>query len=227
MLPFHKEFSALDVKYYSLIEPWLFVNKATRTLLNISNEQEEMIANQKTIVALYKEFIKDNKDINIFLNASNIFNLNCLFKKNLNFVYRSLPEKNLHIEKLNKFNVFAGSFHAPLALAYFMGYEEINLVGFDAWTLQKSRSTRFYEIGEGEISILDELDDNIFGLINNERKIRVISPSKEYSVSRIKEGKTLFYEDLFSTKAIYRENFELVSTNNLKAISFDPILKVY
>ena len=227
LLPFHREFSSLNVSYYSLIEPWLLVNHLLRNIFGISEEQEVMISNQEELIEIYKEFLEENNTIDVFLNASNILNLSCIFNKKIHFTSQNLPNKNVVIDKLNNFNLFSGSFHAPIVLAYFLGFEEINLVGFDAWTLRKSRSTRFYEVGKGDISFQDQLDDDIFNIINNEITINIISPFEDYSFSRIQKCKTIFYEDLFSTKAIYRENNDLVSEKVLNALSADPILNVY
>ena len=227
LIPLHKDFYTLNTRYYCLIEPWLFVDKFTRYLMGISKEQDSMITNQSEIVLLYKQFIKKNKEIEIFVNSSNMLNINYLWESKVNFILQNLPEENPIISQLNNFQLFAGSFHAPIVLAYFMGYRQINLVGFDAWVLRKSRRNRFFEIGEGEISLSEELDDGIINILESECKINVISPSEDYSDSILKNNKTIFYEDLFSTKATYRENIEIVSNENLKSISSDPSLNVY
>lgn len=42
-----------------------------------------------------------------------------------------------------------GSFDASLAIAYYLGFSHVYLIGFDAWTIQPARNMHWYERGEG------------------------------------------------------------------------------
>lgn len=141
MLPFHRDFHSLNIKYCTNIEPWLFVPKLF---------QPKKLHGFIPMAVEYARFIERSPDKEFFVSLTNFFSLS---GENINYVFRGLPQnRNQTDEALSHFDLFGGSFHASLSLAYYLGFSKIYLVGFDAWTIQPARNMRFYELGKGDLS---------------------------------------------------------------------------
>ena len=107
LLHHHNDFDKLNVKYATLIDPWIFANPmiigffhrgVTRTALN----KEYKIVNH------YRQFVKNSSDINFFISLSNMLSFR---RKNIHYIYRTLPEIRNRTDKfLSRFELFGGSF---------------------------------------------------------------------------------------------------------------------
>ncbi len=211
MIPFHKDFDKLDVKYISLVEPWLFVPKIF---------QPKILHSLRQIAAEYKRRIASLSDKEFFVSLSNRFSLS---GNNINYVYRNLPNPRNEIDKnINLLDCFSGSFHASLSLAYYMGFKKIYLVGFDAWTIQPARTLRWYELGDGEYFNATNFALEYLQVLKQEIDIYTISKDGESC-----NVKNISYASFTGKQPRYRENFDLLSEHFLNVLSTCHEYKIY
>jgi len=211
MIPFHNDFSYLDVKYVSLVEPWIFTPRML---------QPKIIHNLKDIAIEYKKFIKRTPEKEFFISLSNRFSLT---GSNVNYVYCGLPENRKRTDELlNEFNLFSGSFHATLTLAYYMGFTKIYLVGFDAWTIQPARTLRWYELGEGELFEATNFATDFLDVLKRDVDIYTISKDgKSRNVNNIS------YKDFTGNDIRFKENHQLMDPYYLNVLSTCSEYKIY
>lgn len=211
MIPFHKDFDRLDARYIALVEPWLFAPKIF---------QPRILHCLRHIAAEYKRRIASLPDKEFFISLSNRFFLK---GNNINYVYRNLPNPiNMIDRRLNQFDCFAGSFHASLSLAYYMGFKRIYLVGFDAWTIQPARTLRWYELGDGEYFKPTNFALEYLQVFKSEIDI--------YTISRDGDScnvKNVSYASFTGQRPIYRENYELLSEHMLNILSTCHEYKIF
>jgi hypothetical protein len=211
MIPFHRDFEKLDVRYIALVEPWLFVPKLF---------QPKILHGLRKIAAEYRKRIFRLPDTKFFVSLSNQFSLS---GKNVNYVYRKLPNPRNAIDKqLNQFDIFGGSFHASLSLAYYMGFKKVYLVGFDAWTIQPARTLRWYELGDGEY-----FDPTNFAL----DYLNVLKPEIDiYTISKDGEScnvKNISYTSYTGKQPEFKENYELLSEHMLNTLATCNEYKIF
>lgn len=135
---FHRDFHKLNVKYYSLIEPYLFCPDWI-----IFTEKHQYLKKHRIITNEFKNLMKLNTDITFFINLSNIFTI---YRKNICFLHKYIV-KNIDTFKLLKsknINPFANSFNTVISIARLMGFKKIYLIGFDSHTIKNS-PYRWYE----------------------------------------------------------------------------------
>lgn len=203
MIPFHKDFDKLDVRYIAMVEPWLFAPKLF---------QPRILHCLRQIAAEYKCRIASLSGKEFFVSLSNRFSLS---GKNINYVYRNLPNPRNEVDKqINQFDCFAGSFHASLSLAYYMGFKKVYLVGFDGWTIQPARALRWYELGEGEFFRPTNLATEFLDTIKTEVDIYTISYDGQSS-----NAKNISYETYVGKLPIFKENYSLLSEHYLTVLA--------
>lgn len=206
ILPFHKDFDKLNVKYMTLVEPWFFAPKIF---------QPKIIHEFKILAAEYKKLIKRSLDKEFFIHLSNIFSLS---GKNVNYVFRGLPKtRNQTDELLGQFDLFAGSFRASLTLAYYLGFSKFYLVGFDGWTIQPARDGHWYEFGEGVFFEATNFGGKLLEIFKSEMDIYTISFE-----GGSKNLKNISYKDFAQTEPQYRENYDLLSAEHIAILSTYP-----
>ncbi len=203
MIPFHKDFEKLDVRYITLVEPWLFVPKIF---------QPKTLYCLRQIAAEYKNRIASLSDKEFFVSLSNRFSLS---GDNINYVYKNFPKpRNQTDKQLNLFDCFAGSFHASLSLAYYMGFKKVYLVGFDAWTIQPARALRWYELGEGEFFRPTNYAIQFLDVLKMDLDIHTISYDGQSC-----NVKNISYETYSGKAPVFRENYSLLSEHYLKVLA--------
>jgi hypothetical protein len=203
MIPFHKDFDKLDVRYILLVEPWVFVP-------NIF--QPKILHCLRLIAAEYKNRIASLPDKEFFVSLSNRLSLS---GKNINYVYRRLPNPRNEIDRrLNQLECFGGSFHASLSLAYYMGFKKIYLVGFDGWTIQPARALRWYELGEGEFFQSTNYATEFLDILKMDLDIYTISYEGQSC-----NVKNISYETYSGKVPVFRENYSLLSEHYLKVLA--------
>ena len=74
MIPFHRDFHLLDVKYCSLIEPWLF---CPDWLKKGSNHKRVHLKELSAMAKNYSEVIVNNPDKSFFVHISNNICIPC------------------------------------------------------------------------------------------------------------------------------------------------------
>lgn len=211
MIPFHKDFDKLDVRYIALVEPWLFVPKIF---------QPKILHCLRRVALEYTRRIASLPDKEFFVSLSNRFSLS---GKNINYVYRNLPNPRNAIDKqLNQFDCFAGSFHASLSLAYYMGFKKIYLVGFDGWTIQPARALRWYEFGPGEFFEPTNFALDYLQILKSE--VDVYTISKDGESCNVNNCNYALYTGKQPT---YRENCELLGEYMLNILSTCHEYKIY
>ncbi|MBU3564449.1 hypothetical protein [Polynucleobacter sp. MWH-HuK1] len=212
-IPFHKDFHKLDVKYILITEPWLFVPKLFQPNITYLHQLVH-IANE------YKNLIVSTPEKEFFVSLSNRF---ALTGKNIHYVYRGLPQiRNKTDALLGNFDLFGGSFHAALSLAYYMGFKKAYLIGFDGWTIQPARALRWYELGPGEF-----FEPTNFAL----DFLRALRPEIDiYTISKDGEScnvKNISYESFTGKAPKYSENHELLTNRHLNILATFPEYKIF
>lgn len=211
MIPFHKDFDMLDIRYIALVEPWLFVPKLI---------QPKILHGLREIAKEYKKRIDSLSDREFFVSLSNRLSLS---GQNINYVYKNLPKpRNITGKQLNKFDCFAGSFHASLSLAYYMGFKKIYLVGFDAWTIQPARTLRWYELGDGEYFHPTNFALDYLKKLKPETDIYTIS--KDGTSCNVKN---ISYVSYTGKEPKYKENNELLSEHMLNVLDTCHEYKIF
>jgi hypothetical protein len=211
MIPFHRDFDKLDVRYVTIVEPWAFVPKLV---------QPKILHDFRTVLDELRRFIESRRDKEFFVNLSN---RPWLWGKNIHYVFRGLPwRRNPTDELLGRFDVFGGSFHASLALAYYFGFSKIYLVGFDAWTIQPARNIRFYELGEGTVSPVADLATEFLGVIKRQADIYTISYD-----GTSENVESVSYESYTGHAPRYQENYELMDERYLRILASYPLHNIY
>jgi hypothetical protein len=212
MIPFHIDFKELNVRYITLVEPWFFAP-------DLAPKKSDVRAT-RTIMAKYLEVIRANRDREFFVNLTNF---PILSGANINYVLQTLPGEASFRKGLGaSFNPFQGSFHAVLSLAYYMGFSEVYLVGFDAWTIQPSKTSRWYEKGEG---LIYKTENFAFDFLEEiKKKIDI------YTISAYGDSvnvKNIPYSIYTGQPPVFRENYQLMEDQYLRALASYPGHKIF
>jgi len=211
VLPFHNDFNKLKAKYFTVAEPWLFMPKVF---------QPTYLHEYKCVGEKYLKFIKSSSDKEFFINLSN---MPVLSGKNVNYIFRRLPVRGNRTDSLlGKFNLFNGSFRAPLAIAYYLGFSKVYLVGFDAWTIQPARNLHWYEKGRGEFFNATNFDMDFLNILKEVMDIYTISID-----GGSKNVKNISYEAYTGKPPVFRENYELLSPHYLKVLASYTRYKIF
>ena len=206
MMPFHRDFGKLNVKYVMLVAPWLFVPKIL---------QAALYRDLRLICAEYKLRMKGMLDKDFFIH---VYNRPWLSGHNINYVHRWFPDRCSSTDNLlQSFNLFSGSFHATLSLAYYLGFAKVYLVGFDGWTLKPARMSRWYEHGEGELYHATNFAKDFLAVLENEIDICAITVTGETSGI-----KGVLYSEHTGNQAIYNENHQLMDQRTLDIMRSSP-----
>ncbi len=212
-MPFHKDFDKLDVRYCTIIEPYAFVPK-------LFHPRDRDVTGASEILREYRTVIKGNSKIEFFVSASNF---PFLLGKNVNYMFREWPEnRNKTDDLLRQLDCFNGTFHAVLSLAYYMGFKKIYLIGFDAWTIQPARTLHWYELGNGELFEATNFATDFLSVLANEVDIYTVTNN-----GHSKNVKGISYETFTGKSPVFRENFELLTEQNLKLLATCPIFNVF
>lgn len=148
-----------------------------------------------------------------FLNKSTTFFLHDFGNKDLNF-------KNFDI--CNKFSLLGGASYTMLAIAKYMGFKKINLIGLDYWMTEPIFG-HFYEKtlkkNEKNINSIKDIKHNndrfFLNQVTSEIDTLMICPNGFKS----ELVKSVNYSDFFQMKEEKNENNEIVSLKNLEALS--------
>ena len=206
---FHKEFDQLNVKYYSIIEPYLFVPDWL-----LLSHRLQYLKKHRIITNEFRKRIRKMKDISFFVNLSN---LPFIFSSNVVFSHASLIRKSSLFSFLlsKNINPFHGSFHTNLTLAMLMGFKKIYLAGYDAFTIQDS-PYRWYEKSFPGLDLCKPdpfIRHDFLSIYKEHMDIYNISPNG--TRCNIQD---LNYSDYTGAPLTYRENYELLDPVEMKLI---------
>jgi len=208
---FHKDFETLNIKYYAVPEPFLFVSDLIQPY--------KYIKDFRPLTNLLKEKIEKMKSLNFFFNLTNYFSIHGC---NYHFIHRYT---NPFFNVFNKFtrDPFSGSLQTCLSLAFILGFKKVYLIGHDSWTMKYSSSQRWFEIGIGlRKQNFESFDDPFFKAIKEKIEI----------VSIIPDGNSINFNSKtyleFTKKRVeYKENYELTDINYLNVFDQYPLYKIF
>jgi hypothetical protein len=205
-LPFHVDFTKLDVRYCSLVEPWGFCP---------SWMQDRDLRQWRSIGNAYRAAIQANRDKHFFVHVSNMFSLR---EPNVHYVFRRPPSSALSDGWVfNNLDLFGGSMRAALTLMWFLGFSQMYLVGFDAWAVQPSRNGHWYEVGEGIPFQATNLDHEFLDLLKTRVSIYTIGVE-----GKSRNVEYLDYESYTGCLPQYRENSELLQPGYCDVLATYP-----
>ncbi len=205
----HKDFNHLNVMYYSIIEPYLFYPDCL-----IIPKKLQYLKEHRLVTNEFKKIILIQKQINFFLNLSNIL---AIKGDNIVFTHRTLVKKNKKFHKffVNNIDPFSGSFQATLSIALLLGFTKVYLIGFDAFTIEDS-PYRWYEKkseNKQEVKTLKKKEHKFLEIYKEHMEI--LNISDRGTMCNLKN------EDYFEhtgAKPRFRENFQLVSKEHFKLL---------
>ena len=191
----HKQFDQINCKHLLMMYPYQFY-----PFFRNPYPPNKIIKN--TLLKMTNETIKANPQINFFTQISNYpFSY---FLSNMSYLFDALPGGLGN--RLDNYNYFTGSFRASVALAIYMGFHNIYLVGFD-YTHSPARIGHWYEKGQGSTNNTK---------FNNFEK-GFITSAREYAniITVTLDGKSenlkyITYKDLTGQDPSFRENKQLI-----------------
>ena len=134
-----------------------------------------------------------------------------------------MPEIRNQTDKLlSQFDLFGGSFHASLSIAYYLGFSKIYLVGFDAWTIQPARTLRWYELGEGLFFEPTNFATEFLEIIKREVDLYTISYDGDSC-----NVKNISYQNYTNKDPAFKENHELIDDYYMNILASCPGYKIY
>ena len=154
-----------------------------------------------------------------------IYNYPFIKKKNVFFLHH-FGQKNANLKFLDlnhKFSMMQNSFLTGIGLAIYLGFSEINLIGFD-YLSNKPRLYHFYEndINKTENSQQINFTSAFLNELNNLIKINYI-----YILdNKTKYFNNISYKEFFNSEEKFQSNTELVDQGKLKLIK-DTNLNFY
>jgi hypothetical protein len=174
----------------------------------------------RSVAKEYRSIIESNPAKQFFVSTSHWLSLS---GENVNFMFRELPKsRNKTDDLLRRFDLFGGSFHAALTLAYYLGFKKLYLVGFDAWTLQPACNMRWYEWGKGEWFEGPNYASEYLDVLQTEVDICAISLNRHSQ-----NVKSIAYETYTGKPPTFRENYELLSEYHLNVLATYPGLRIF
>lgn len=213
LLPFHKHFDKLDIRYGLLIEPWLFVPD----FLQRGNQHNLLY---KPITQTYAASVRRHPGVDFFVHVSNCLSLT---GTNVHYIFRHLPQRTDGSDLgLAAFNPFAGSFHASLSLAVMLGFTKIFLVGFDGWTIQPARALHWYETGYGTVFESTNFAREFLAAVT--RWADVFTISAEGTSQNVIN---VSYETHTGTPPRFRENHELLDEGSMHVLASYPNYRIF
>lgn len=212
-LPYHKDFTKLNVSYLMMMEPWWFYPYQKTTSPPVMYIRNALQKN-------YREKVLKKYPGKTLL--TNISNYPVLSKKNTVFTFRDIKDKRLPENFIShRFDCFNGSLRASILFAIYLGFDHCYLVGFD-YTHMPSLNLHWYEKGRGEQNGLIDHDS---GFLKQAKEFIDITTITVDAGSNTLDSLT--YKEYSGLEPEYHENTELVSAENLKVFSQWPGYSIY
>jgi hypothetical protein len=204
---FHRDFKKINVKYYYEGHPFIlypyWINPYSNKI------------NKNVLGMLYKRKMSDCSYVNYFISLSNYFGIrgdNIFYLYHFNKAFTSYTESKLDAE----FTPMASSLSGMLGLALFMGFSDITLVGCD-WFYFPQGEGHFYDFGRfDDLFIEDPINKEFLLDAAQYADIRIVTPHEGYRGHLLPD---ITYKELTGDEPTYKENYEIVSESDLKALS--------
>ena len=208
--PFHVDFKKLNMLYNVIIQPRIFVPWFLKRQID---KDFSKVAN------LFKEVSRESSTIFFVHNAAKVFNF-----KQAN--WRAVPSYIWDPGyELRAMGAIGGAFYAGLGVARLMGFKNVTLIGFDAFTLRAYSNLRWYEYGCDDLQVGNDETANDFlrFLICNGMQISTMGLDTEAAMSELHY---LDYKKLYDRNPTYKENYELLSPEAYEALKTYAHLKI-
>jgi hypothetical protein len=211
LIPFHKQFKALNVKYLMLVEPYWFYPAFCG---DINNSRY-----MRHISKAYRGIIQDNQDKQFFLNFSNY---PVLRSKNLTYLFHDIPDERLPENFITRrLYAFEGSLRSSILLAIYMGFDHCYLVGCD-YTHVPSRTFHWYEKGMGMYYPIKDYHKEFFEVAKEFIDITTVTLDGTSDFIN-----AVTYKEHTGCEPIYRENTALVDEQYQKVLATWHGYKIY
>lgn len=213
-IPFHRQFHELNVPYLILAEPFYFYPTDITT-----GKKKRVIRNY--IQKMYRrEVIAKYPDKEFFINLSNFPTLRK--HNNITYIYKDNYDTKLTSKYISKrIETSSGSLRVSIAMAIYMGFKNIQLVGYD-YTHVPSRSLHWYEKGQGVFVPQHNYQKDFFEIAKEFAKITSITLDGDSDhIDSIK------YSNHSGSNPIYRENNEIIDDKYLKVLSTWPGYNIF
>ena len=212
LIPFHKQFKALNVKYLMLVEPYWFYPAFCGVDINNSRSMRH-------ISKAYRGIIQENQDKQFFLNFSNY---PVLRSRNLTYLFRDIPDELLPENFITRrLYAFEGSLRSSILLAIYMGFDHCYLVGCD-YTHVPSRSLHWYEKGQGILKPIKNYHKEFLEVAQEFIDITTITHDGTSDFIN-----AITYKEYTGRDPVFRENIELVDEQYLKTLATWPKYLIY
>lgn len=207
-LPFHKDFKFLNCKYAICGNPYLLYPRFFNQYWTSGKRKK------------FRSFINTYKEKIFFMN---ILNYPLIRNSNIMYFSNTIPDNHSFIEECNlkNQNIFSGTIRSSIALAIYMGFEKIFLVGCD-YTHENSYSRHWYEIGKGIPNPQINYQKEFFDIAQKYAQIITITPEGKGSFLQ-----SITYSDLTKKPLIYKENTDLVNAPDLNILSKSTAYKIF
>ena len=208
LLFLHKDFEKINTKYYYTGHPFFYYP--------IWINPYSLKFEKNRLGPIYKSNIYGNNHVNFFASLTNYFGLN---GDNVNFVYHfnePFDEKN-GWDLSRKFSFSEGSLTSMIAMAMYMGFEDITLVGCD-YTASPILWGHFYEYGKRPLK--NGLDiiyaKDAINAASKKSKIQTITIDKQSKGDIVD---VIDYKEFTNMDIEYKENHEIVDRSVLIKLS--------
>jgi len=211
VVPARSDFSLSDTRYWILPEPFFFWPFSPKGRYPSRN-------NRRIIQKFYnpKTFVPDSTK-----RLLSVTNFPWGFKRNTYYFLDFFPGFRGLLGDVKGTGRFAGSVNASISLAIYLGFKRAYLVGFD-YTHNPPMAKHWYEYGEPEGVDLVDYNRDFFKTMSNE--IELITVTLEDQDTFLP---SITYKELTGEDLVYKENFELLRPDQLKALSAWPDYSVF
>lgn len=206
---FHKDFNKLNVKYYSMFEPYWFLPifvtgfKGIKFLINRI---------QKTHIKKFKL----NPNIIFFTDISNALSLK---GNNVSYIEKTLIKTFMPFDA-GEIDLCQGSLRVEISLAILLGFKKAYLIGHD-YTHKDAYALHYYEKGNGT---------KVKPSIWNKDFLEIVSQHIDITTVTLNGGspllKSITYKKLTGNTPVFRENIEIVDKEDLQTLSSWPGYKI-
>ena len=206
---FHNEINSLNLKYAISYAP--FFHKAF--LGGYSKEQIEIL---KLTSKLTKQKIDELSEVDFF---SHVTNFPFLRRKNCYYLMDHIP---LGLDDaIHEINNFKNVIESSIVLAIYMGFDDINLLGFD-YLHDPSTSHHWYEKGKGVVTNVKTKEKKFIESVKKFANISSITVDSQAQVT-----KHIYYQNIAGTRPAFKENVELASKEVLDSLAIFNDYKIY
>lgn len=212
---FHKEIARSGFDFAINTGPYQFIP----FIENLDFIRKDL--KQGIICKHYRKTIIAHKKSKFFLNLSNY---SFISGKNIYFLFSNISDSEFEFGqecKEHGENIYQGSLKCALALAIFMGFGEVFLVGCD-YTHEEARMLHWYEKGEGSLTPHPEYQRTYFEIASNYTNITTVTTAGKGSVLP-----SVTYTKLTGNPMKYRENEDLTDHENLDILSSWPGYSIF